>query len=689
MKKLLSFCFLAVTLLFTGSASLAASPGISYEIHTDGSLLSVPENMGKVFADTSNRLQIPIRALAEGLKCSVEWEPAERRITITKPDGGRIEMTVGSKSIETGKGAIIMDTTPVLLNGRTYIPVRSAAEALGYSVGYSAYGSIGRVDIKSMDKNGNPVFTPKYSDIAEALADIRLYPLNDGNYKPESPLTRASCAKLLVKLTGNEEDVITRPPWIRQNFPKGFQHPFTDVLDGDSQYVGFLYHYGVIKGETGTRLGSDKPVAMNEFANMALMLWGYSESPKEDPLGYMSRLGFINDSEAAYFKGRDSFFCDDAAGIFYAVFNNRGKMEPVSSDKINATAFEDMIYRFRGSEKNSRVEVKTPNTEGNSQENLKNGGNVASQDNYTYFVQNGISRFDMTTGKVERVTNCRAYLLNVIGDRLYFLRDTAGTPLKINYQRGKMYSTRLGGTDLRIVSDDYIKYFYIKDGWIYYINESDAVGQKWSDNEFLENVGYGGNYPDYPEQLWLYGRIYRMRLDGTERTRLTDEGAFNFYLYGDQIYYQDGQHHVYYKANLDGSGKTLLEGDWFRVWDGYGYYYTQSFTDHYIYELHRHINGDQDQTVIPANEKGTSWELIFNGDKLYYREYIYNVHEIIYVANLDGSDRKKLAEVHSAGFNLSGGYLYLNDTVSSVYMRFKPDGTGKEILDGDKWVSAE
>jgi hypothetical protein len=33
---------------------------------------------------------------------------------------------------------------------------------------------------------------------------------------------------------------------------------------------------------------------------------------------------------------------------------------------------------------------------------------------------------------------------------------------------------------------------------------------------------------------------------------------------------------VYYKANLDSSGKALLEGKWFRVWDGYGYYYMTS-----------------------------------------------------------------------------------------------------------------
>lgn len=688
MKRFVSFCLLVTTLFLTVSVSFAVSPNFSYEIYIDGSLLTIPENMGIVFSDSKSRLQIPIRVLAEALDCDVGWDEIKREIAITKPKGEMIFMTVGSNRIETGKGVIEMDTVPVIQKGRTHIPVRFAAEALGYSVSYSAFGSVGRVDIRSIDEKGEPVFTPKYLHIINAMKDICLFPRNDDNFSPETPLTRVSCAKLLSIMSGNEEEILYKTASMRLEALHESSHPFTDVSDEDSKYVNFLYYFDILKGESSTRLGSDKPVTIEEFANMVLMLWDVCESPLEKPLEYMRVLNMIDDSEGSYLESRDTLRCDDAAGIYYIVFSYKRKTGRVNIRKINQIALEDMYNKFWTNDKVISASVIKPNTEGNSQENLRNGGNVAYQDNYTYFSNSGIWRLDNKTGITERISSLRAECINVIGDRIYFLKDTSTSPDFINYQWGRLYSIKTDGNDLRMVSDEYIKYFYIKDGWIYYINESDGIGKKWFSGEYVK-AGYMWNYP---AEMYFHGRIYRMRLDGTERTKLTDEGAFCFYIYNEQIYYYDGcSDGTYYKVNLDGSGKTLLEGQWFRVWDGYGYYYfteTES-TGKKTVELRRHTNAGLHKTVLPTNESATSWEILFHTDKMYYMEYQSSNSRTIYVADLDGSNKRKLAEVDAIGFGMAGDHIYLRNTATSVCMRVKSDGTEKELFMGGKWVKTE
>jgi len=45
--------------------------------------------------------------------------------------------------------------------------------------------------------------------------------------------------------------------------------------------------------------------------------------------------------------------------------------------------------------------------------------------------------------------------------------------------------------------------------------------------------------------------------------------------------------------------------------------------------------------------------------------------------------------VDTIGFGVAGDYIYFRNTVTTVYMRIKLDGTGKEIFNGVEWVSME
>ena len=66
--------------------------------------------------------------------CNVEWNDAERSITVTDDDT-TVKMTVDSdKGIINGEETMI--ETPVIKNNITYVPVRFVSEALGYNVKY-------------------------------------------------------------------------------------------------------------------------------------------------------------------------------------------------------------------------------------------------------------------------------------------------------------------------------------------------------------------------------------------------------------------------------------------------------------------------------------------------------------------------------------------------------------------------
>ncbi len=85
------------------------------------------------FIDENGRTQIPIRAVAEALGCEVSWDEETYTATLTKGDKTVI-IKIGSADMQSGSEIITMDTIAQIVNDRTYIPVRFAGEALGLKV---------------------------------------------------------------------------------------------------------------------------------------------------------------------------------------------------------------------------------------------------------------------------------------------------------------------------------------------------------------------------------------------------------------------------------------------------------------------------------------------------------------------------------------------------------------------------
>ena len=120
----------------TTTATKAAPPSV----RVNDRLVSFPDT--QPYIDGNSRTMIPVRFVSEALGADVSWEDNMQSAVISL-DGTTVKVPVGSKTISVTKGGststVAMDTQAVITDGRTCIPVRFVAEALGAYVGYSNY----------------------------------------------------------------------------------------------------------------------------------------------------------------------------------------------------------------------------------------------------------------------------------------------------------------------------------------------------------------------------------------------------------------------------------------------------------------------------------------------------------------------------------------------------------------------
>ncbi len=81
----------------------------------------------------SSRTLVPIRAIVEKMKGTVDWDAATQKITL-KNAGKTVEMWLENKTITVNGINSQIDVAPKSINDRTMVPIRFAAENLGCQV---------------------------------------------------------------------------------------------------------------------------------------------------------------------------------------------------------------------------------------------------------------------------------------------------------------------------------------------------------------------------------------------------------------------------------------------------------------------------------------------------------------------------------------------------------------------------
>ena len=89
----------------------------------------------------SGRTLVPARAISEGLGADVQWNAATHVVTVTflGLDGTHaVSMTIGETVYSVDKKSARMEVAPVIVGGRTFVPLRAVSEALGAQVDWNA-----------------------------------------------------------------------------------------------------------------------------------------------------------------------------------------------------------------------------------------------------------------------------------------------------------------------------------------------------------------------------------------------------------------------------------------------------------------------------------------------------------------------------------------------------------------------
>lgn len=88
-----------------------------------------------------NRTLVPFRAIAEALGAEVKWDAETRTVTVSKGDA-TVQLTIGSNVALVNGQEISLDVPASIIQGRTLVPARFLANALGAKVDWVPIGQI-------------------------------------------------------------------------------------------------------------------------------------------------------------------------------------------------------------------------------------------------------------------------------------------------------------------------------------------------------------------------------------------------------------------------------------------------------------------------------------------------------------------------------------------------------------------
>ena len=94
------------------------------------------DSLGTAPIARNNRTLLPVRAVIEGLGGTVGWD-AENQVVPLTMDGKTLYLKLGSQTAWDSSGKYYsLDSEPIALNNRTYLPIRFVVEYFGGSVGW-------------------------------------------------------------------------------------------------------------------------------------------------------------------------------------------------------------------------------------------------------------------------------------------------------------------------------------------------------------------------------------------------------------------------------------------------------------------------------------------------------------------------------------------------------------------------
>lgn len=129
--KVLAFVFSIILLSFVISGKIIAIENYKINVEVFGKTIDFKGQ--EPFIDKNYRTMVPIRFISEALDKNVYWNSSKNEVKIKDLKNEIILIIDKNYGYINGK-RIFYDTNPIIINNRTYVPIRFISEVLGYNV---------------------------------------------------------------------------------------------------------------------------------------------------------------------------------------------------------------------------------------------------------------------------------------------------------------------------------------------------------------------------------------------------------------------------------------------------------------------------------------------------------------------------------------------------------------------------
>lgn len=115
----------------------------------------------------NGRTMVPLRAIFEAFNATIKWNQKAQTVTATKDDT-TIMLKIGAKTATINNKAVTLDVPGLNLKGRTMVPTRFVSEALGHKVGWNPKTQVVTITTSSSNVgNAGPVSNVVAQDVSD------------------------------------------------------------------------------------------------------------------------------------------------------------------------------------------------------------------------------------------------------------------------------------------------------------------------------------------------------------------------------------------------------------------------------------------------------------------------------------------------------------------------------------------
>ncbi len=136
----------------------------------------------------NSRTMVPFREIFEYFDAKVTWNPEEKSVT-AEQDGRIVNLSIGSNQASVNGVLTTIDSPPVIIDSRTYVPLRFIAEGLDAGVSWDSRARVAFINTNpkvnlgdSWQKVGERLGEPSVSLLSHYGFDWYVYNKDYGNY---------------------------------------------------------------------------------------------------------------------------------------------------------------------------------------------------------------------------------------------------------------------------------------------------------------------------------------------------------------------------------------------------------------------------------------------------------------------------------------------------------------------------